>query len=145
MIEEWILERQTTVNAQFIATEVVLQEQKAIQKYHLFKNFEAEVKSYGALAKTIFQPCPNFASAGVGESVIALACVSPLQTVQSTIEANPTSSARLQEALEWNVRLWNELNTTLSIQGEKLVEVYRGEWNRLKQTKEAKAEMATDG
>lgn len=54
-IEEWILERQATLTAQFVATDATLQEQKAVQKYHLFRNFEAEVKSYGLLASEIFQ------------------------------------------------------------------------------------------
>nr|CDS18680.1 Pleckstrin y [Echinococcus granulosus] len=100
-MEEWILERQATVNAQFAATDAMLQEQKAIQKYHLFRNFEAEVKSYGLLANEIFQ------------------------NVQSTIGENPAASVYLQEALDGTMNLWNELNTTLSLQGSKLVEVYR--------------------
>ncbi|KAL5106110.1 Spectrin beta chain erythrocytic [Taenia crassiceps] len=100
-IEEWILERQTTVTAQFIAIDATLQEQKAIQKYHLFRNFEAEVKSYGLLASEIFQ------------------------NVKLTIEENQTSSANLREALDGNMKLWNELNTTVSVQGGRLVEVYR--------------------
>ena len=33
----------------------MLKEHKAIQKYHLFKNFEAEVNSFGKLANEIFQ------------------------------------------------------------------------------------------
>ncbi|KAL5965403.1 Spectrin beta chain, partial [Taenia solium] len=100
-IEEWILARQTAVTAQFIADDATLQEQKAIQKYHLLRNFEAEVKSYGLLASEIFQ------------------------SAQLTIKENQTMSACLQEALDGTMELWNELNTTLAVQGGKLVKVYR--------------------
>ncbi|VDK37034.1 unnamed protein product [Taenia asiatica] len=100
-IEEWTLERQTAVTAQFIANDATLQEQKAIQKYHLLKNFEAEVKSYGLLASEVFQ------------------------SAQLTIKENQAISACLQEALDGTTKLWNEFNTTLAAQGGKLVEVYR--------------------
>uniref|UniRef100_A0A5K3FD75 PH domain-containing protein n=2 Tax=Mesocestoides corti TaxID=53468 RepID=A0A5K3FD75_MESCO len=100
-MEEWILERQAAVTAHFVTVETVVKEQKAIQKYHLFRNFEAEVKSYGKLANKIFQ------------------------SVQNTIIGNEGYVSNLQESLDRNMKLWNELNTTLTMQGSKLVEVYR--------------------
>ncbi|VUZ42304.1 unnamed protein product, partial [Hymenolepis diminuta] len=54
-IEEWILERLAAVNAQFATSETALREQKAIQKYHLFRNFEAEVNSYENLVNETFR------------------------------------------------------------------------------------------
>lgn len=54
-MEEWVQERLTSVNTQFMEPETYLEEQQAIQKYHIFKNFEAEVESYGHLADKIFK------------------------------------------------------------------------------------------
>nr|VZI40668.1 unnamed protein product [Spirometra erinaceieuropaei] len=54
-MEEWISERQAVVNAQFVITGTSVKQQKAIQKYHLLRNFEAEVDSYSHLAEKIFR------------------------------------------------------------------------------------------
>lgn len=55
-MEEWILERQAAVTANFCEADCVgVKEKKAIQKYHTFRNFEAEVKSYENLANKTFQ------------------------------------------------------------------------------------------
>lgn len=42
------------VNAQFVTPEKAIKEQKAIQKYHLFKNVEAEVNSHANLINETF-------------------------------------------------------------------------------------------
>ncbi|VDO05060.1 unnamed protein product [Rodentolepis nana] len=100
-LEEWILERLAAVNAQFATSETGLREQKAIHKYHLFRNFEAEVNSYENLVNETFQ------------------------SVKLINERYPNYADSLKEILRKNEALWNELKTTVAIQGTKLIKEYR--------------------
>ncbi|BHF57413.1 hypothetical protein SprV_0100035400 [Sparganum proliferum] len=100
-MEEWISERQAVVNAQFVITGTSVKQQKAIQKYHLLRNFEAEVDSYSHLAERIFREA------------------------EDVIKLDPANSTSLAQALERNADLWANLKITLSSQGSKLVKIYR--------------------
>ncbi|VDL93118.1 unnamed protein product [Schistocephalus solidus] len=100
-MEEWISERQAVVNAQFVVTGTSIKQQKTIQKYHLLRNFEAEVDSYGHLAERIFREA------------------------EEVIKEYPEHSTSLAQALQRNAELWANLKITLSSQGSTLVKIYR--------------------